>query len=85
VAVQISLMDFRLFKSIQKRECLGQAWKKKDRDKKAPNVLAMIEQFNKVSKWVQVLILTATSLRDRTKVIKKMRGSCRAFVGNEKF
>ncbi|ETO09747.1 Ras guanine nucleotide exchange factor [Reticulomyxa filosa] len=70
VAEQISLMDFKLFKVIQKRECLGQAWKKKDRDKRAPNVMAMIEQFNKVSKWIQVLILTAPSLRERTKVLK---------------
>ncbi|ETO26554.1 Ras guanine nucleotide exchange factor [Reticulomyxa filosa] len=64
-------MDFKIFKNIQKRECLGQAWKKKDRDKRAPNVMAMIEQFNKVSKWIQVLILTASSLRERTKVLKK--------------
>jgi len=29
IADQITMMDFKIFKEIQKRECLGQAWKKK--------------------------------------------------------
>jgi len=31
----------------------------------------MIDQFNRVSKWVQILILMAPDLRKRSKVIKK--------------
>jgi len=30
LADQITLMDFRIFSRIKPRECMGQAWKKKD-------------------------------------------------------
>ena len=59
IAEQITLMDLKIFKDIQKRECLGQAWKWRDCRSKAPNILAMTDQFNRVSKFVQVFILMA--------------------------
>ena len=71
IAEQITLMDFKIFSKIEPRECLGQAWKRKDCKEKAPNIIAMIEQFNKISKLVQVLILIAPDIRKRVKTMRK--------------
>jgi len=66
-ADQITLMDFTLFEKIEARECLGQAWKKKDSKKRAPNVLAMIKQFNNITTMIQMHILNEGNLNKRGK------------------
>jgi son of sevenless-like protein len=48
MARQLTLIEHDLFKSIKPAECVGQAWNKKDREKRAPNVLRMIQRFNQV-------------------------------------
>jgi len=68
LAEQFTLMHFKTFKAITKRECLGQSWKKKDGS--AQNVLEMINLFNQTAKWVQILILTQPNLSKRAKVMK---------------
>jgi hypothetical protein len=69
IARQICLMDFQKFKPIQPRECLNQNWSKhKDN---APNLLNMIEGFNKMTSWVQIEILSITDLNKRVKMLKK--------------
>merc|ERR1712173_499059 len=37
---------------------------------KAPNVLRMIDQFNSITKWVQVAVLKQKSLKARVKLIR---------------
>lgn len=71
LAEQITLLDFKLFASIQKRECLGQSWKKKNKYEIAKNICALIDQFNRMSKWVQATILLATNVKKRGRLIKK--------------
>lgn len=71
IADQLTLMDFKIFKAIKPRECLGQAWKKKNRKEGAPNILRMISHFNSVCKWIQLQILKAPNLRARTNEIKR--------------
>ena len=46
-------------------------WNKKDKHKRAPNVLEMIERFNYVSGWVATTICTTESVKKRSKVISK--------------
>eukprot|EP00485_Elphidium_margaritaceum_P004231 CAMPEP_0202693288 /NCGR_PEP_ID=MMETSP1385-20130828/7442_1 /ASSEMBLY_ACC=CAM_ASM_000861 /TAXON_ID=933848 /ORGANISM="Elphidium margaritaceum" /LENGTH=1095 /DNA_ID=CAMNT_0049348947 /DNA_START=39 /DNA_END=3326 /DNA_ORIENTATION=- len=70
LAEQITLMDYRIFSSIQDRECIGQSWKKKREC--APNVLAMIQQFNNLTVFVQFQILSEKNVRDRGKSIKRV-------------
>jgi len=48
VARQLTLIEYDLFKAIKPWECLGQAWTKKDKEIKAPNIIAMIKRFNYV-------------------------------------
>ena len=71
IAEQLTLMDFAIFKRVAKREMTGQAWKKKDREKRAPNLLKMIEQFNSISKWVQCVVLQQRKKKERTRCIEK--------------
>lgn len=49
VARQLTLIEFDIFRSIKAGECLAQNWAKKDKQTKAPNILRMIQRFNKVS------------------------------------
>jgi hypothetical protein len=53
-------MDMEKFRGIQPRECLNQAWTKKDKETRAPNILGMIEQFNKVTSWYLFVRRTTT-------------------------
>jgi len=71
VAEQLCLIDQEIFCEIQPRECLNQNWKKKNNKELAPNIMAMIEQFNHVCKWIQIEILLCRSLRERAKFMKK--------------
>merc|ERR1719361_2378252 len=70
LADQITVMDFNIFSHIAERECIGQAWKKKK--EQSPNVLAMINQFNNLTVFVQLQILQEKSLKDRGKAIKRV-------------
>jgi len=70
LADQVTLMDYQVFSQIAQRECIGQCWKK--RKAESPNVLAMIQQFNNLTVFVQLQILSEKSLRDRGKAIKRV-------------
>jgi len=72
IADQITLMDFRIFRRIEPRECIGQCWKKKGNKKWAPHIVAMIAQFNRLTMFVQIEILRQQSLRERSRAIKRM-------------
>lgn len=48
VARQLTLIDFEIFKKIHPTEFVDKAWAGKQKETKAPNVLALIERFNKV-------------------------------------
>ena len=73
LARQLTLIDFDKFKSIQPRECLNQNWSRALAIKSvlAPNILAMISQFNKVSLWVEIQILKQKELKMRAKYFEK--------------
>lgn len=69
IARQITLMDFAVFQGIQPRECLNQNWTK--RKEEAPHLVQIIENFNKVSCWVQIEILSVIQATNRVQMIKK--------------
>jgi len=72
IANQLTLIDYMIFCRIEARECIGQAWKKKKNKRTAPHILGMIENFNNLTNYVQVRILTETSLKERSKTIKNI-------------
>eukprot|EP01084_Bolivina_argentea_P109737 196105_1 len=58
IAEQITLMTFKAFKRVRKREFIDQAWKCKDRLELAGNLCQLIDHFNCISRWVQLTILS---------------------------
>lgn len=69
VAEVLTLLDYETFQQIKHRELLNQAWTKKDREKKSPNLLKMITRYNVVCKWTQISILSARGLDQRQKTL----------------
>lgn len=66
LARQMSLIDFKLYQAIQVSECLHQNWTRAaTKNERAPNLLAMIKQFNDVGLWVISQIVSVESLEKR--------------------
>ncbi|ETO05485.1 Ras guanine nucleotide exchange factor [Reticulomyxa filosa] len=70
LAEQLTLMDHFVFVTIQSRELMSQGWTKLNRWERSPHVLKMIGQFNSVSRWCQMTILTANNHKERKKILK---------------
>lgn len=49
VARQLTLLEFDLYKSVKPSELVGNAWTKKDKEQRSPNLLKMIHNTNNVS------------------------------------
>jgi len=73
VARQLTLIEDRLYKAIPPYECLNQRWtkKKKNKEKEAPHVLAMIDRFNEVSNWVKTFVVYKKDFQGRVELIEK--------------
>jgi len=82
IARQMCIIEQELYKSIRPRECLNQAWNHKTlKESAAPNILAMIRRFNRVSAFVTTTIVKCESLPLRIKkldrfisIAKELRG-----------
>eukprot|EP00824_Muranothrix_gubernata_P007943 TRINITY_DN20163_c0_g1_i1.p1 TRINITY_DN20163_c0_g1~~TRINITY_DN20163_c0_g1_i1.p1 ORF type:complete len:655 (-),score=139.04 TRINITY_DN20163_c0_g1_i1:528-2492(-) len=71
LARQLALMEHRLFNKIRPKECLNQAWIKGNRHRDAPNIIRLIEHFNKISRWVSTEIVFQPTLKERVWVLRK--------------
>jgi son of sevenless-like protein len=65
VARQLTLLEETLYRAIKPQECLNQAWNKTNKDQLAPNILAVIRRFNKVSNWVAYSIVRYENIHRR--------------------
>jgi len=57
VARQMTLIEFQLFSLIKRAEFLNSNWTKKDNEKLAPNLLAMISHGNHITSLITTEIL----------------------------
>eukprot|EP01130_Rhizamoeba_saxonica_P000136 TRINITY_DN10149_c0_g1_i1.p1 TRINITY_DN10149_c0_g1~~TRINITY_DN10149_c0_g1_i1.p1 ORF type:complete len:1029 (+),score=234.80 TRINITY_DN10149_c0_g1_i1:25-3111(+) len=71
IARQMTLIEYDMWVVIPPWEFLGQAWAKKDRVTRAPNICRMIDRFNLVSGWVATTIVRVVELRERIKTVQK--------------
>ena len=62
---------FAAFHSVQSRELLKGAFNGKEKATRAPNVIALTEQFNDVSRWVVYNVVTQMDLKKRAMLIRK--------------
>jgi len=83
VARQFCLVEQELYRAIQPRECLNQAWSHKtQKETAAPNILALIRRSNRVSCWVTTRIVYKEDLNDRIALVKRfisIAQCCREF------
>jgi son of sevenless-like protein len=82
LARHLCTMEFEAFSRILPTECLGQAWNKKNKETKAPNITAIIKRFNEVSCWVSSMLVTTEELKARTAVLARfieIADECRQF------
>lgn len=60
--------EWEIFVQIRPSELLGTAWQKEQRTRLAPNVLALIDQFNRVVGWVATEIIWCGAQRPRCSI-----------------
>jgi son of sevenless-like protein len=72
LARQITLIEYQMFHCIQPKECLNQSWNKSYREEKAPNIFAMINWFNNVSRWVATCVVQEENPKQRKLTLTKM-------------
>ena len=70
IARQLTILATQKYYAIQRSELLDGAWNKERLKHKSPNVVALTAQYNSLSTWAQVIILTEPSLNAR---IEKMK------------
>lgn len=69
IARQLSMIEFSHFIKIKPAECVNQAWTKKDKDVRAPNIVNYIKHSNLVPLVVASVILSYADCMDRAKAI----------------
>ena len=70
IARQLTILATQKYYAIQRSELLDGAWNKERLKHKSPNVVALTGQYNSLSTWAQVVILTEPSLNERMKKMK---------------
>jgi son of sevenless-like protein len=71
IARQLTLIEYDMYKSITPFEFLENGWSRKDKEKRAPNILRMTRRFNMVSQWVQSQMCTRTDFRERVHMLQR--------------
>ncbi|PRP73093.1 putative leucine-rich repeat receptor-like protein kinase [Planoprotostelium fungivorum] len=71
LAQQITLWEHRTFCSIKMDELISKRWDSPD-DRASPNVKQYIDNFNKVTFWVGSVIVSATDISKRVKILGKL-------------
>eukprot|EP01103_Thecamoeba_quadrilineata_P014814 TRINITY_DN4508_c0_g1_i2.p1 TRINITY_DN4508_c0_g1~~TRINITY_DN4508_c0_g1_i2.p1 ORF type:complete len:806 (+),score=199.71 TRINITY_DN4508_c0_g1_i2:277-2694(+) len=72
IARQFCLVEYDIFKTIKPRELLNQSWTHKTlKEVSAPNVLAMIRRFNRVSQWVTTRVVNKEHIDKRVEIVTK--------------
>eukprot|EP00742_Colponemidia_sp_Colp-10_P010129 GILJ01011103.1.p1 GENE.GILJ01011103.1~~GILJ01011103.1.p1 ORF type:complete len:634 (-),score=58.94 GILJ01011103.1:24-1925(-) len=68
---QMTLQEYKVYKSINPFELLHKAWTTPKIERRSVNIWAMIGRLNSVSLWIIQLILTAATVTERVNVISK--------------
>jgi hypothetical protein len=69
IARQLTMWSWKRFYKTRRVELVDCAWDKASLRHRAPNLIALTEHYNKVSRWVERMILTSKTLRDRVEMM----------------
>eukprot|EP00339_Tiarina_fusa_P009922 CAMPEP_0117039822 /NCGR_PEP_ID=MMETSP0472-20121206/27916_1 /TAXON_ID=693140 ORGANISM="Tiarina fusus, Strain LIS" /NCGR_SAMPLE_ID=MMETSP0472 /ASSEMBLY_ACC=CAM_ASM_000603 /LENGTH=442 /DNA_ID=CAMNT_0004750403 /DNA_START=436 /DNA_END=1760 /DNA_ORIENTATION=+ len=72
IARQLTLQSFAIYKKIRATEFFKGAWSKDKYKHLAPNILALIEQYNQVSSMFASIIVSVDTVRARAKTVQKV-------------
>ncbi|KAA0186828.1 hypothetical protein HAZT_HAZT011552 [Hyalella azteca] len=72
IARQLTLLEFDLYKSVKPSELVGNAWTKKDKEQRSPNLLKMIHHTNKVTRWVMRCIIDCENFEERVAAMSRV-------------
>ena len=72
MARQLTIYEYHLLCTIRLYELLSCGWAKKDKEKRSPNLLKMIQHFNDVTSFVSVLICSERDLHKRANIVRKV-------------
>lgn len=67
IARHLTLIEFEVYSQIKPTEFFGQAWAKPKHHHRAPNIRAMIERFNSITRWITTEIVSEEKIRSRVK------------------
>lgn len=80
----VILVDWRMFRKIRTSEFLVKAWSGNERDKNAPNLLAFVNIFNKMTNWIASQILLCAN-SDRVRYIEKFIDLAQALRAHDNY
>eukprot|EP01102_Stenamoeba_stenopodia_P005248 TRINITY_DN157_c0_g1_i2.p1 TRINITY_DN157_c0_g1~~TRINITY_DN157_c0_g1_i2.p1 ORF type:complete len:570 (-),score=151.64 TRINITY_DN157_c0_g1_i2:2335-4044(-) len=72
LAEQLTAYEVEMFKEIEQREYMKQAWNKKDNTINAPKILQFIRHFNKVSMWTSAAIVSQRQFKKRVERLENI-------------
>src|SRR5688572_7556311 len=72
IALQVTMLDYEYMSKLRPQEFIGQAWNKKGKEINAPGIIATIDLFNKISKWLSTSILSEESMEGRQMAITNL-------------
>lgn len=79
LARQLTLAHYGMYRKIPPKEFLSLSWQKEDKERRSPNLLHMIRDFNRISWWIVNCLVQEGELRRRAKILKnimKLIGEC---------
>jgi hypothetical protein len=84
IARQMTLIEYGIFSQIKPKECFKLGWSKADKHERSPNIVRLIDHFNKMSGWIATLIIKEENNKKRGLLMKhwiQVAQECRQ-IGN---
>lgn len=75
IARQLCLYIQNMYRKISPNEAMNQSWRNRDTEK-APNIVNMINYFDRLSRWTASKVLLKDSIKERCEVISKFINIC---------
>ncbi|VDD93490.1 unnamed protein product [Enterobius vermicularis] len=69
---QLTLVEFDLYRAIKPIELVGSAWTKRDKDRRSPQLLRLIEHSTMLTYWVARSIVETPSLEERVEMFSRV-------------
>eukprot|EP01114_Cavostelium_apophysatum_P006299 TRINITY_DN1754_c0_g1_i3.p1 TRINITY_DN1754_c0_g1~~TRINITY_DN1754_c0_g1_i3.p1 ORF type:complete len:622 (+),score=122.02 TRINITY_DN1754_c0_g1_i3:138-2003(+) len=76
----VTACDWKVFSRIRPSELINKAWSTDKKHALAPNIMALIDRFNKLCHWVATEIITTVHPKQRITVLERFIDIARGFI-----